>query len=173
MLSQNNKKKTSKVIENEKKRILLVCSDGGHLAQMLELKELFIKYNYLLVTEKTPATEALKSNYTIRYVNPRPEGQNRKLKFYLSILLNFWLAFKMLIQHKPKVVITTGSHTAVPYCILAKILGIKVVWILSYARINSKAKSASLIYPIADRFLVQWPKMKLHYKKALYVGSIY
>ena len=160
-------------LNQKKKRILMVCSDGGHLAQMLELKELMDRYDYLLVTEQTSATKPLSEKYNIQFVNPRPEGQNRNLSFFLSVISNFYLALKILIKHRPKVVLTTGSHTAVPFCLLAKLLGIKVVWILSFARINSPAKSASLIYPIANRFIVQWPTMKNHYKKAVYLGSIY
>ncbi|WPR73536.1 PssD/Cps14F family polysaccharide biosynthesis glycosyltransferase [Algoriphagus sp. NG3] len=156
-----------------KKRVLLVCSDGGHLAQMLELKELFEKYDYLLVTERAPSTIPLAKTYNLKFVRPRPEGKNRKLGFYISLIQNSFSSLKILLTHRPKVILTTGSHTAVPFCILAKILGMKVVWILSYARINSKASSANLIYPIANRFLVQWPNMTDHYKKGIYVGSIY
>lgn len=156
-----------------KKKIIMVCSDGGHLAQMLELKELFDRYDYLLVTEKTAATKNLANSYNMAYVEPRPEGKNRKLSFFISLIKNSWMALKILIKHRPKAVITTGSHTAVPFCLLAKPFGAKVVWILSFARINSKAASANLIYPIADKFIVQWPQMLKHYKKAVYMGSIY
>jgi beta-1,4-N-acetylglucosaminyltransferase len=157
----------------KKRKILLVSSDGGHLAQILELKELFKKYNYLLVTEKAPSTIPLSQHYNVKFVRARPEGKNRKLGFYVSLLLNSFSSLIILLSHKPKVIITTGSHTAIPFCIIGKLMGIKVVWILSYARINSKAKSANLIYPFADRFLVQWPKMKTHYEKSIYLGSIY
>lgn len=158
---------------NQKRKILLVSSDGGHLAQILELKELFERYNYLLVTEKAPSTVPLAQHYNVKFVRARPEGKNRKLGFYISLLKNSFTSFLILLKHRPKVIITTGSHTAIPFCLLGKMMGIKVVWILSYARINSKAASANLIYPIADRFLVQWPNMKKYYKKSIYLGSIY
>ncbi|WP_194774711.1 PssD/Cps14F family polysaccharide biosynthesis glycosyltransferase [Pararhodonellum marinum] len=157
----------------KKKSVIFVCSDGGHLAQTLELKELFERYNYLLVTEDTPATHPLSNTYKVRFLKPRPDGKKRTFAFYRSILSNFIRSFKIILEHKPHVIITTGSHTAVPLCILGKLFGIKIVWILSFARINSKAASANLIYPIANEFIVQWPQMKSHYKKATYLGSIY
>ncbi len=160
-------------MENKKRKILLVCSDGGHLAQMLELKELFEKYDYLLVTEKSPSTIPLANNYNLEFVEARPEGKNKNLSFYISLIKNSFSSVAILLRHKPKVILTTGSHTAIPFCFLGKLMGIKVVWILSYARINSKAKSADLVYPFADRFLVQWPNMTKHYKKGIYLGSIY
>ena len=156
-----------------KKKILLVCSDGGHLAQMLELKELFDKYEYLLVTERSPSTIPLAETYNIKFVRPRPEGKNRKLGFYISFIQNSFSSLKILLTHRPKVILTTGSHTAIPFCFFGKLMGIKVVWILSYARINSKAASANLIYPIADKFIVQWPSMLKHYKNAIFLGTIY
>jgi beta-1,4-N-acetylglucosaminyltransferase len=160
-------------MEAKKRKILLVCSDGGHLAQMLELKALFEKYDYLLVTERSKPTQALAKFYNICFVEPRPEGQNRKVSFLFSLLKNTFTSIFILLSHRPKVILTTGSHTAVPFCLLGKLFGIKVVWILSFARINSKAASADLIYPISDRFLVQWPGMVNHYKKGIYLGSIY
>lgn len=156
----------------KKKKIILICSDGGHLAQILELKELFTQYDYLLISEKTEATIELKEKYNIRFLKGRPKGE-RGLMFWFSVAANMFLSLRLLLTHYPKVIITTGSHTAVPMCILGKIFFVKVVWILSFARINSKAKSASLIYPIADKFVVQWETAQKLYPKSIYLGGIY
>ena len=74
---------------------------------------------------------------------------------------------------RSKVVITTGSHTAVPICLLGKLLRVKIIWILSFARINTRARSASIVYPIADRFIVQWEPVQHLYPKSIYLGGIY
>jgi beta-1,4-N-acetylglucosaminyltransferase len=156
----------------KKKKIILICSDGGHLAQILELKELFTQYDYLLVSEKTEATIELKEKYNIRFLKGRPKGE-RGIMFWFSIIANMFLSLRLLLTHYPKVIITTGSHTAVPMCILGKVFFVKVVWILSFARINSKAKSASFVYPIADKFIVQWETAQKLYPKSIYLGGIY
>ncbi|MEX2592751.1 MAG: PssD/Cps14F family polysaccharide biosynthesis glycosyltransferase [Anditalea sp.] len=157
----------------ENKRIILICSDGGHLAQILELEEMFLHYNYLIVTEESPATIPLKDKYNIRYLKGRPKGQKRNLAFIFSLIANTFLSLKILIQHFPKAIITTGSHTAIPMCLLGKISGVKIIWILSYARMNSRAFSADIIYPIADKFIIQWPGVQKYYKKGVYLGGIY
>ena len=141
----------------KKKKIILICSDGGHLAQILELKDMFLTYDYLIVTEESPATLPLKEKYNIKYLKGRSKGQKRNLSFIYSLVVNAFLSLKILIQHFPKAIITTGSHTAIP----------------SYARINSRAFSADIIYPFADRFIVQWPGVQKFYKKAIYLGGIY
>jgi UDP-N-acetylglucosamine:LPS N-acetylglucosamine transferase len=156
----------------KQKKIILICSDGGHLAQILELKDLFIQYDYLLITEKTEATAPLRKKYNIKYLKSRPSG-SRSIAFVMSLLSNLFLSFKLLIQHYPKVIITTGSHTAVPLCLLGKVFRVKIVWILSFARINTRAKSADFIYPLADRFIVQWESARELYPKSIYLGGIY
>lgn len=159
--------------KNKKKKIILICSDGGHLAQILELKEWFANYDYLLVTEKAPSTLPLKELYNVEFLIGRSAGKKRTLSFFIKMFFNFFLTARLLLKHYPKVIITTGSHTAVPMCLLGKLLGIKVVWILSYARIRSKAFSADIIYPFADKFIVQWPDVQKFYKKSIFLGGIY
>ncbi len=161
------------IMEQKTKKIMLICSDGGHLAQILELKELFIKYDYLLVTEKSPATLPLSKKYKIKYLKTRSKGKRRNLKFLISLFINLFLSVKLLIKHYPKVIITTGSHTALPMCFLGKLFGCKVVWILSFARVDSRAFSADIVHPIANKFIVQWPAAQKYYKDAIYMGGIY
>lgn len=150
---------------------MFVCSAGGHLAQILELEQLMRKYNYLIVTEDIEATRPLQQEYNMRFLKPDVEG--RSLIFWANFVKNFFISFKLIASFKPHVIITTGSHTAVPMCLLGKLFRKKVIWILSYARINSKAKSANIIYPIADLFIVQWEAAKKLYPRAKYLGGIY
>lgn len=159
--------------ENKKKKIILICSDGGHLAQILSLKEMFVRYDYLLVTEKSPATLPLQEHFNIAYLKGRSKRQKRDLYFFMVLFINFFLSLRILLHHYPKAIITTGSHTAIPMCFIGKVLRSKVIWILSFARVRSRAFSADIIYPFADRFIVQWPDAKSYYKKSIYLGGIY
>ena len=70
-------------------------------------------------------------------------------------------------------IITTGTHTAGPMCILGKLFGSKVVYIETIANKNKKTATGKLIYPIADLFIVQWEEMLKLYPKAVYGGTIY
>lgn len=161
------------LIMDKKKKIMLICSNGGHLAQILELEELFIKYDYLLVTEEAPSTLPLKEKYNIRYLKARSKGKKRNLNFLSTLFFNSLLSIKLLVKHFPKAIITTGSHTAIPMCILGKLSGIKIIWILSFARVDSRAFSADIVYPLTNKFIVQWPDAQKYYKKSIYLGGIY
>ena len=45
------------------KRVLFIASTGGHLNELMQLKPLFEKYNYHIITEKDKMTENLKEQY--------------------------------------------------------------------------------------------------------------
>jgi len=153
----------------KKKRVLFVCSAGGHLAQILEMKPLFDEFDYLIITEDILATRPLEKTYNIKFVPP--VGIGRNFKFWKVFFLNILISFKIIIKFMPHIIITTGSHTAVPFCYIGKLFGKKIVYILSFARINSKAKSADIIYPIADKFIVQWEPAQKLYPKSIYLGG--
>lgn len=157
----------------KKTKIILVCSGGGHLAEMLQLEEMFTRYDYLMVTENTEYTSFFKEQYNMRFIKARSAGKKRRFRFLMTLIANTFLSLKLLINHYPKVIISTGSHTAIPMCLLGRLFGIKIVFILSYARVHSRAKAADIIYPIADRFILQWPEGKNNYEKAVFVGGLY
>jgi len=51
----------------KKKKVIFICSNGGHLAQIQELAPLFDRYDYLLVTEKAESTLPLLDKYNLRF----------------------------------------------------------------------------------------------------------
>ena len=159
------------MVAKRNKKILFVCSAGGHLAETLMMEKLYQKYEYLIVTEDVPSARFLSETYAMKFIKPDVEG--RRIGYWWNIFMNFFLSLPILIKFRPDLVITTGSHTAFPMCVLAKILRIKVVYILSYARVNTKAKSANIIYPLADVFLVQWKSAQKLYPKSIYKGSLF
>ena len=76
-------------------------------------------------------------------------------------------------KEQPDVVITTGALLAFPFCLLAKLMGKKVVYIESFARVYDKSLTGKLVYPFADLFIVQWESMLKCYPKAVYTGGIF
>jgi len=158
-------------MSNKNPKVLFICSAGGHLAEVLELEKLRNKYEYLIVTEDIETTRPLSSAYNMQFL--LPDRMGRGIPFYFDLLVNFFKSFIILIKFKPSVIITTGSHTAVPICLLGKVFNIKIIWILSYCRIKTKAKSANMIYPITDLFLVQWESAQKLYPKSLYKGGVF
>jgi UDP-N-acetylglucosamine:LPS N-acetylglucosamine transferase len=152
-------------------RILLPSSSGGHLTEVLQLRKLLDSSEHLFVTEDLPLTHVLMKDRPCVFV--RPNGRNRDLRFWANFAANWLLAVPILLKFRPHAIVTTGSHTAIPFCFLGKLLGCKVVYILSFCRIDSKAAAANAVYPIADMFFVQWPQMLSAYPKGKYIGPLF
>ena len=66
------------------KKVIFVASSGGHLSEILKLKELFKEYDYLLVTEKTEITSNLIDNYNMEYLKYGPN--KNKFKYIGAVI---------------------------------------------------------------------------------------
>ena len=88
-------------------------------------------------------------------------------------MITFVQQLFIFLKERPDVVITTGAGLAIPTCIYAKLFKKKVVYIESFARINSVNKTGKLIYKYADLFIVQWETLLEFYPNATYGGWIY
>ncbi len=155
-----------------KKKVLFISSTGGHLEELLQLKPLFEKYDYHIITEKDDANISLKQEYGDK-ISFLPYGT--RAKFFTYLFLYFYLCLKTVYFYfkiRPEVIVTTGTHTAGPMCILGKLLRSKIIYIETIANMNKKTATGRLIYPIADLFIVQWEEMLNIYPKAVYVGTI-
>ena len=51
----------------KKKKVLFISSTGGHFNELMQLKPMFEKYDYHIITEKDKFTEGLKSNMEIEF----------------------------------------------------------------------------------------------------------
>jgi beta-1,4-N-acetylglucosaminyltransferase len=61
------------------------------------------------------------------------------------------------------------------YLILIQVMGFsntKIVFVESFARVRSLSLSGKILYYLADRFIVQWPKLKESYPRAEYYGVL-
>ena len=156
-----------------KKKVLFISSTGGHLSELMQLAPLFEKYDYHIITEKDKVNENLKEKYGEK-IYFLPYGTRAKLfsyifKYCYLCLKTIYLYFKI----HPKVIVTTGTHTAGPMCIIGKLFRSKIIYIESFANIETKTMTGKIIYHFADLFIVQWEEMLKMYPKATYGGWIY
>ena len=102
------------------KKVLFISSTGGHLSELLQLKDLFSKYDSYIITEKTKSTLNLKEKYN--NVNYLVYGtKDHKLVYPFKLLYNCFKSLFLYIRIRPKVIVTTGTHTAVPMCYIGKL----------------------------------------------------
>ena len=145
-------------------KIALVCSHGGHLTEMLYLMDVFEGHDVFFVTYESPRTKNLRyRKYLLKNIGTNP----------LRMLLAFLKFFRIFHKEKPKIVVSTGSEIAIPAFYLAKLLGIKTVFIESWCRVKNPSGTGIIVYHVSDMFLVQWPQLLQKYGgKALYKGAV-
>lgn len=151
-------------------KIALISSTGGHWSQLLQIYSEIQKSKPFLKTELITERNETSSNLKCKFLHQ----QDRKNKLFLFILLsNCIRSFLYAILYRPTHVISTGAGSVVPYLIFAKLLGAKIIFIESFAKVSSPTLTGKIVYKFADQFYVQWPEMIKIYSKAMYKGSLY
>lgn len=51
-------------------------------------------------------------------------------------------------------------------------LGAKILFVESFCRVQTLSLTGRLVYPIADRFVVQWKGLCAKYLRAEYLGTL-
>ena len=155
------------------KKVLFISSTGGHFNELMQLKPLFKKYDYHIITEKDEMTKGYKEQYKEKISYLLYGTRAHLFKYIFQFIANCFITLFLYIKIRPKYIVTTGTHTAGPMCYLGKIFRTKIIYIETFANKNKKTATGRLIYPIADLFIVQWKEMLEIYPKAVYGGSIY
>lgn len=155
------------------KKVLFISSTGGHLNELMQLSSMFDRYDYSIITEKDKSTMCLKDKYKDKIHYLVYGTKDHLFTYIFKFLYNVILSFVYFFKIRPNVIITTGTHTAVPICYIGKIFGSKIIFIETFANRTTKTLSGKLVYPIANLFVVQWEEMKKLYPKAVYGGWIY
>lgn len=157
-------------------KVLFISSTGGHLKELLQLKPLFEKYDSYIVTEKQKNNMWLSNEYEnkVFYLIPGTyTGLVNKLKYPFIFMMNIIKSFIIFNKIRPDWVITTGAHNSVPMCYIAHRNRKKVIFIETFAALEKPTKAGSIVYKIADHFVVQWEDMKEFYPNAEYGGWIF
>ncbi len=156
-----------------KKNVMFISSTGGHLNEMLQLKELFEKYDYYIVTEKTKSNLNLKNKYKNKVSFLVYGTKDHMLVYPFKLIYNTFKSLFVYLKVHPDYIVTTGAHTAGPMCCIGKLLGSRIIYIETFANITTKTITGKCLYPIADKFIVQWESMLKLYPEAVYGGWIF
>jgi len=154
-------------------RVLLICSTGGHLTQMLKLNKSLGQFERILVTELSESSLSIDESQFYKLLYLPHGGREEGFRYVFKFLFNCIVSFIRYTRYRPKVVISTGAHTAVPLLLIAKLFGSRIIFIETFAKINSPSLTGRLAYKLSDSFYVQWPELRKFYPKSKYKGKIY
>lgn len=148
-------------------KVCLVGSSGGHLTHLYMLKPFWGNKDRFWVTfDKEDARSLLEGEKMYPCYFPT----NRNIK---NLIKNSCVAWKVLHKEKPDIIISAGAAVAVPFFYLGKLFGAKTIYIEVFDRIDKPTVTGKMVYPITDKFVVQWEEQKQVYPKAINLGSIF
>jgi len=151
--------------------VLLVCSTGGHLLQLLALRGAWDGFSRVWVTFDKSDARSLLADERVVFAHG-PTNRNFGLLAVRNLLRNGLTAVRLLRSVRPKVVLTTGAGVAVPFAWLGRLLGARVVYVESLTRIERPSLSCRLIAPVASRIYAQWPELTETVPRARYLGNV-
>jgi UDP-N-acetylglucosamine:LPS N-acetylglucosamine transferase len=148
-------------------RVLLVCSSGGHLAQLHVLRDWWSKHDREWVTFGTDDARFLLAEEATTWCYS-PTTRNVK-----NLLRNTALAWAVLRRYNPDVVVSTGAAVSVPFIFLGRLMGVRTAFLEVYDRITLPTLSGRLCAPVADLFMLQWPEQLAIYPRGTVVGQVF
>jgi UDP-N-acetylglucosamine:LPS N-acetylglucosamine transferase len=148
-------------------RALLVCSNGGHLAQLAALRPWWETRERAWVTFQTPDAEALLADEPTVHWAHHPTTRNVP-----NLMRNAGLARRVMREFRPDVVVSTGAGVALPFFGLARRMGALTFYIEVYDRIDTPTLTGRLCRPFTDIMAVQWEEQLGLYRDAHLVGQL-
>lgn len=149
-------------------KICCISSHGGHLHELEEALKDVDQSRMYWVTFKTKHTKmVMESKHRKHYFIIDPVTS--KLLFLVNALQSLW----HLLIERPHVVISTGAGMTFPTLFFAKkLLKSKIIYIESAAAVVEATKTAKMMYPMSDLFLIQWEGLKNEFPNAIYTGGV-
>ncbi|SFG51881.1 Oligosaccharide biosynthesis protein Alg14 like [Priestia megaterium] len=151
-------------------KVCLVSSTGGHLIELKKIVPAIKNYDFFFVTEKSEMSNELKDEFKVYYL---VQQERKNIHIIKNLLANIFKSFNILFKEAPDVIISTGAGAVFPLCLFGKMFGKKIIYIESFAKVNSPSLTGKLVYKFADEFYIQWESLKSFYPKAKYRGSLY
>jgi UDP-N-acetylglucosamine:LPS N-acetylglucosamine transferase len=147
-------------------RVLLVGSSGGHLAQLAALRPWWSEHERHWITFDLPDAHAVLHGESISFAH-HPTTRNIP-----NLIRNMRVAWKTLRSFRPHVVVSTGAGVAVPVFYLARLMGVRTVFIEVYDRIDTATLTGRLCRPVSDLVAVQWEEQLALYPDAVLIGQL-
>jgi UDP-N-acetylglucosamine:LPS N-acetylglucosamine transferase len=164
--STNVSQRGTEAAASPRLEMLLVCTTGGHLLQLLALRPAWEQRRRLWVTHESSDTASLLEDEPVAYAYS-PTSRNLG-----NFLRNLRLAWQVVSRERPRIVLTTGAGVAVPFAWVARLRGARIVYVESITRTEGLSLSARLVAPIADQLYVQWPEMAEANGRTTYRGNL-
>ena len=146
--------------------VLVVCSSGGHLFDACAISPAWSERTRAWVSFDKADVRSLLAQEQV-YFGHGPTNRNIP-----NLIRNIGLAWRVIGESRPRVLVTTGAGVAVPFAWVARLRGARVIYVECAGRIDGPSLSGRLIAPVADRIYAQWPELAATWRRADYAGNV-
>ena len=146
--------------------LLLVSSTGGHLLQLVALRDAFDAFERVWVTFDGGDTRALLAGERVVHAFA-PTNRNVP-----NLLRNLALAIRVIRRVRPVAIVSTGAGVAVPFAWAGRLFRVPFVYVESVTRIDTPSLTYRLLAPAATRVYVQWPELQDAVPGSLHRGNV-
>jgi UDP-N-acetylglucosamine transferase subunit ALG13 len=135
--------------------VCLAASPGGHIAELVSARQAFDGFRRVWVTGRSRQADALRGEGEMVALLP-PWGRDPPGP--RGFPPNLAASRKLVAEHRPGVVVTNGAGLAVPFALLARARGSRLIVAETMARVTDLSLSTRILAPFANALLVQWPE---------------
>jgi len=148
-------------------KIGLVCSAGGHLTQLWWLRSWWSQHQRFWVSFDMLDARTRLADERV-YWGHHPT--NRSLP---NAARNLVLARQVLERERPDVLVSNGAGIALPFFVVGRAMGIGLVFLEVYDRIDAPSLTGRLLRPLADEVVIQWEGQRAAYPEGRLLGPIW
>ncbi len=151
---------------NASVEVLVVCSSGGHLSDAVDISRAWSGRARAWVSFEAADVRSLLARERV-YIAHGPTNRNIP-----NLLRNLRLAWRVIGETRPRVIVTTGAGVAVPFAWVGRLRRARVIYVECAGRVDNPSLSARLIAPVASRVYAQWPELAASWSGARYAGNV-
>lgn len=145
-------------------KVLIVTSVGGHLTEILPIATCLLDRGHALV-------------WAVNDVSPvLPQGVNAYRITHgernLGVLRNCAEIASIVAHETPDVLLSAGASPAVSAALVARPLGLPVVYVEPSSSVTRLTLTGRLMRRLASRFFVQWQDLRDLAPEATYAGGL-
>lgn len=141
----------------------LACSRGGHFDLLLRHQEAVDGCGIVWVTQQSARAERMRDDGIPVHVL----GEWDRAKLWSASARAIWRSLGLILRQRPRVVVTSGSGIVVPFCLMARIGGARLVFVETAARVRGASSSGRVLSRIAHEVIGQWDDMRAVYPGAM------
>lgn len=154
-------------------KLLFVLGSGGHTSRGLILSSQVDGEKFYIVPWESEVTKKKVGEKYFSVISPRFRAKDSRIMSVLRTLFLFIHSLFILFIVRPDVLISTGSGLTLPPFLVARVFGIKTLFVESPSRVYKPSIAGKLLIGKVDLWLSSWPDLAGRFEGVEYRGMIF